>query len=53
MEDLIASVKDEEEVDEEWLRSVAKERYEQYLKNPGEGMSWEEFRNRIYNKYNF
>jgi putative addiction module component (TIGR02574 family) len=51
IEDLIASVKEEEEVDEEELLSVAKERYEQYLKNPGEGISWEEARTMLWNKY--
>jgi putative addiction module component (TIGR02574 family) len=53
IEDLIASVNEEEEDDEEELLSIAKERYEQYLKNPNEGISWEEFRSRVYNKYNF
>lgn len=53
IEDLIASVNMEEEDDEEELLTIAKERYEQYLKNPEEGMSWEEFRNNIHNKYGY
>ena len=53
IEDLIASVNEEEEDDEEELLSIAKERYEAYLKNPKDGMSWEEFRSKMYERYNF
>ncbi len=53
IEDLIASVNEEEEDDEKELLSVAKERYEAYLKNPRDGISWEEFRKKIYTKYGF
>ena len=48
-----------ESVDEEQLPatdveiSIAEERYEAYLKNPKEGMSWAEFRKKINGKYGF
>lgn len=48
-----------ESVDEEQLPvtdveiTVAEERYEAYLKNPKEGISWEEFRKKINDKYGF
>ncbi len=53
MEDLIASVNEEEMDNDEELITIAKERYEQYLKNPDEGISWDEFRKKIYEKYGF
>jgi putative addiction module component (TIGR02574 family) len=33
--------------------AIAKERYQDYLKNPNDNMSWDEFRNRIQAKYGF
>ena len=33
--------------------AVARERYEEYLKNPKDNMRWDEFRNRIQAKYGF
>lgn len=48
-----------ESVDEEQLPatdveiSIAEERYEAYLKNSKDGMSWEEFRKNVFVKYNF
>jgi putative addiction module component (TIGR02574 family) len=33
--------------------TVAKERYEAYLKKPEDGMNWEEFREKIKSKYGF
>jgi putative addiction module component (TIGR02574 family) len=33
--------------------AIAKERYEDYLKNPNDNMSWDDFRNRIHTKYGF
>ena len=48
-----------ESVDEEQLPltdveiSVAEERYVAYLKNPKDGMSWEEFRKKINDEYGF
>jgi putative addiction module component (TIGR02574 family) len=51
IEDLIASVNEEEEDDEEELLSIAKERYEHYLKNPGAGISWEDAKKMLWNKY--
>jgi len=53
IEDLIASVNEEKDDDEEELLSIAKERYEQYLKNPNAGISWDEFRKKIFANYNF
>ena len=32
---------------------IAEERYKAYLKNPNAGMSWEEFRKKIFDKYGF
>jgi putative addiction module component (TIGR02574 family) len=32
---------------------IAEERYQAYLKNPNAGMSWEEFRKKIFDKYGF
>lgn len=48
-----------ESVDEEQLPitdneiSIAEERYEAYLKNPKDGISWAEFRKKISDKYGF
>jgi hypothetical protein len=33
--------------------SVAKERYEEYLKNPSDIVSWEEAKQKLMNKYGF
>ena len=51
IEDLIASVNEEKDDDEEELLSIAKERYEQYLKNPNAGISWEEAKKVLWSKY--
>lgn len=51
IEDLIASVHESEEEDESHLISIARERYEQYLKNPNDGISWEEARKLLWSKY--
>jgi len=53
MEDLIASVNEEDKDDDEGLITIAKDRYEQYLKNPEAGMSWDEFKKKVYEKYGF
>ncbi len=53
MEDLIASVNSEEEEDVEYTQTIAKERYGAYLKNPEAGISWEEFRKKVFDKYSF
>ena len=48
-----------ESVDEEQIPAtdheitMAEERYESYLKNPKDGISWEEFRKKINDKYGF
>ncbi len=33
--------------------SIAKERYEEYLKNPNDTISWEEVKKKLMNKYGF
>jgi len=33
--------------------TIARERYEEYLKNPGDTLSWEEARKRLMDKYGF
>ncbi len=53
MEELIASVNEEDKDDDEGLITIAKERYQQYLQNPDEGITWKEFRKKIYEKYGF
>ena len=33
--------------------TIARERYEEYLKNPGDAISWEKARKRLMDKYGF
>ncbi len=54
IEDLIASVNNEiEENDKDELIAIANERYQAYLKNPQDGISWEELKQRMNVKYGF
>lgn len=51
IEELMESVHEEEGNSNEELIAIAKERYEQHLKNPEAVISWDEFRKKIYEKY--
>ncbi len=53
IEELVQSVHEEEDNNDEELIAIAKERYEQYLKNPDACIGWDEFRKKIYEKYGF
>lgn len=50
VEDLMESMSNDEENEEE-LIAIAKERYEQHLKNPDEGISWEEVKKILWAKH--
>lgn len=52
-EDLWDSIDDEQLPATDVEINMAEERYEAYLKNPNDGMSWEEFRKKISDKYGF
>jgi putative addiction module component (TIGR02574 family) len=51
IEELMESVEDKENYDREHLINVARERYQDYLKNPGDVMSWEEVKRLFREKY--
>ena len=52
-EELWDSVDDEQLPATDFEVSIAEERYEAYLKNPQDGMGWEEFKKKINDKYGF
>ncbi len=52
-EELWESVDDEQLPPTDVEISIAEERYEAYLKNPKDGMSWDKFRKKINDKYGF
>lgn len=52
-EELWESVDDEQLPVTDVEITIAEERYEAYRKNPKDGMSWEDFRKKINDKYGF